>query len=69
MNKAFILQLKESNTFFLYGSLVQLFKEHGDVVLKKIRTLRDIDFDVEDYEDNNVVIMQRTIIRSKHREN
>lgn len=68
-NKAFILHIKEPNTFYLFGSLVQLFAEHGEVVERKIRTLRNIDFDLEDYEDANVKIMQRTIIRSKHREN
>lgn len=69
MNKAFILHIKEPNTFYLFGSLVQLFAEHGEVVERKIRTLRGINFDLEDYEDNNVKIMQRSIIRSKHRDN
>jgi len=69
MNKAFILQIKESNAFYLFGSLVQLFAEHGEIIERKIRTLRNIDFDLKDYEDNHVKIMQRPIVRSKHRDN
>jgi 3-dehydroquinate dehydratase len=66
MNKAFILFIKEPQQLRLFGSLKQLYKEHGDLISKALRTLYDINFDLEDYEDENVKIANRPIIRSKH---
>lgn len=64
--KIFIFQNKKENTFMLYGSIKEIYSVNDNIIIKsKSYLYQSIDFELDDYEDNNCKIMKRTVIRSK----
>jgi len=78
MNKVFIILYKSPLSFHTYGSLKALFNEHGQRIEKSLGTFHNekslskkgiegdfINLDLEDYNQSDLVIGQRSVIRSK----
>jgi len=58
---------KKTSRVALYGSLKSLFEGESKVVQIKQSTMyKNRDLDLEDYEDDNCLILKRLVIRSKH---
>ena len=69
MNKAYVIQFKESGKIDLFGSLKCLYDEYGGEILKSLSYLYKIDFYLDDYEDERCKIMCKAIRRSAHSKN
>lgn len=70
MNKVFVIIYKSPLSVHCYGSLKALFDEHGGVIKKSLQSFRNkykdyINLDLEDYQQPDLVIGQRSVIRSK----
>ena len=68
-SKPFIILFKDSLKTDLFGSLSELFKEYGGEITYSLSYLRKIDFYLEDYEDDRVIIRKQTIKRSAQSKN
>lgn len=64
----FIFYNKIDKTYSAYGSLSALFQDEKDNIRRKIRTLRKIDFSLENYEDAKCIIRKLQIIRKKQQD-
>ena len=68
-SKPFIILFKDSLKTDLFGSLSELFKEYGGEIKYSLSYLRKIDFYLEDYSDDKVIIRKQGIKRSMQKSN
>lgn len=68
-SKPFVIIFKDSLKTDLFGSLKALYDEYGGEIKKSLSHLYKLDFYLEDYIDDNVIIRKQTIKRSAQKTN